>query len=156
MAKRTERPVFTLQEAARIAGYLGGDGHSILSIDFVDTMGGVPRSKVEFFNEVHKSDDSDGTGKHVINGDPKAVMRGVYTLTLLEAACRDCGADKYNEREYFGRGRRAQAACDAIKRLARESNVPVPRWDDEGKEVGIEFPLPGQICHPTDANAEPE
>jgi hypothetical protein len=152
-SKTPEREKFTVEEAARIAAYFGGDGHSIYNIGFVDTVGGICKAKVVPFNVVHQSVE-DGTGKHVINGDRDLVLRGVYALTIQEAACRDIGGTLG---DFHGRGRRAQWAHAEIKRIAKEHGVRWPIFDDAGVEIGVEFPVStGQVCHSTDTSAEPE
>lgn len=131
---RKQRVPFTIEEAARIASFIGGDGHSILSMSFVETMGGVDPKKIEPFVEVHKSDTSDHKSTIYPSGGcgmPGSLSlkecRGVYTLTLLRAACNDVGG---TPEAYFGRGRQAQAAVEEILRIATKAGVSWPTFDE--------------------------
>ena len=145
----------TIHEAARIASYLGRDGHSIYNIDFVDHVGGVDKKKVaDRWNIVHHSHSSDP--KYMINNNPDIKMQGVYSLDVLEGMCNDFGLPRES---FFGRGRRASAAYDALFNHAKANDVPWPVWDDEGREVGVAYPVSGytgQIGNPRNSNAEPE
>jgi hypothetical protein len=74
---------------------------------------GIRQEVVDAYTSVQKA----GTGKYALYGnDGSAVkeIRGLYGLTLLDAAARDIGADTKEADSKMGRGFRASCLTSAI------------------------------------------
>jgi len=151
MAKKRP-PMFTLEEAARVAARVGIDGHSIVSVDWICSVGGIPVDKVAWRSCKHHSEGSNP--KNWINGMVNATVEGVATLDILQACCWDCNV-KY--RNFFGRGSQAAECYSRLRETAKAAGVRWPKFDVDGNEIGLAWPVSeGQINHPTNANEEPE
>lgn len=132
MAKvQAKRPVFTPDEAMRIASVLGPDGHGIYSNSIATKMG-VAQEKIDFFCQRHESG-SDHKSTIYVNGGVAKELSGVYSLSLLQSALLDIGG---KQGEYFGRGRLAQHAYAEIKRITGEKGVVWIEFDADAEVAG--------------------
>lgn len=121
---RTKRVPFTIEEAARIAAFVGGDGWTIYSASVAEAIG-VPLSKVESLCVVHHSDRSNWkeTITDLTTGKVKDELEGIHSLVLVETACDDVGGKAEMK---MGRGFRASAASQAIRAVCNEKGIRVP------------------------------
>lgn len=107
----TTRPIITPDEARIIASHIGGDGWTIFHPPSVIAWG-IRAEVVNAYTHTLQA----GTGKYAIYTDngPVPELRGVYGLTLLDAAARDIGADTKEADSKMGRGFRASCLASAI------------------------------------------